>query len=489
MITHQLVRGSTTSARSGSAIIFALIAVVVLAVMGGAVMTLSATTNRAINHSREDLRAFYLAEAGISEGSTALAAAITAGRAPPVALGSEVAPLLLNGGMYWVVIEEDVAAKAFRITATAEVNRTRHALEAVAEKIEDTIYSHALFAGNISGDPSYVLGLAGLGTQADDVEGDVYSGGDVALTGASTVNGVVRATGSITGSPGDSGITQPIPDLVAMDYANNNDVDVKAAFDAGEVYTSNPLGGSAGQLPEADPAHIFRKNPSDRTTEITSTSKDDYFLEDPYESVRRDPAMDGSDACEISLSGSDGNPGVSGTDKIYYVDGNLWLHNRDTYSFKFSHEADEASVVTFVVKGNIYFSDNLFYQDDATDAVVFIAVKDPALPDSGNIYFGDPVFGTLKEMHAFMYAENDFYDVNLDATGSANVRVTGNMTAGNHVSIDRDYDTGSGIQHSQLIVDFDPRIVHKDVEPPGMPVTSGGESGLSIVSWREVAAR
>ena len=468
---------------------FALIAVVVLAVMGGAVLTLSASTNRSVNHAREDLRAFYLAEAGLSEGTTIVAAAVAAGKNPPAALGTEAAPRILNGGAYWVTIEEDVALDTYRITATSEVNRARHALEAVAQKVTNSIYSHALFAGNTSGDPAYSLRLSGEGSQADDVEGDVYSGGDVDVEGDSTVNGMVRATGSITGASGDSGIIQPIPDLAGMDYASNNDVDVKAAFDAGGVYKSNALGGSAGELPEDDPAHIFRKNPSDRTSDTSATTKDDYFLEDPYESVRVDSGMDGSDACEISLSGTSGNPGTNGSDKLYYIDGNLWLHNRNTFSFKMAHAADESAVVTIVVKGNIYFSDNLFYEDDEKDAVVFIAMKDPSVPDSGNIYFGDPVFGTLEQMHAFMFAENDFYDVNLDAKGSAKVKVVGNMTAGNHVSIKRDYDTGSGIEHSQLVVDFDPRIVHKDVEPPGLPTTHGGESGLTMVSWREVAVR
>ena len=45
-----------------------------------------------------------------------------------------------------------------------------------------------------------------------------------------------------------------------------------------------------------------------------------------------------------------------------------------------------------------------------------------------------------------MYAENNFYDNNLDASGSAQVTVHGNMTAGNQVLINRDY----GTQHSKL---------------------------------------
>ncbi len=475
--------------RRGSALVFALIAVSALALMGGAAWTLAASTNRAVNHFREDLRAFYLAEAGISEGVAEVARAVGKSEAPASSIGTEDEPQTLNNGAYWVSIEEDATNQAFRVTATARANGARHALEAVVKRTGEAVYAHALFAGNSSGDPTYQLRLSGTGDQADQVEGDVYSGGDLTLDGTSDVHGVLRATGSITGGSGDTGITQPIPDLAGMDYATNNDVDVKAAFDAGAVYASNDLGGSAWELPEDHPAHILRKDPSDRVGDTSLTEKADYFLEDPYEDVRIDPDMDGSDACEITLSGTNGDPGASGSGKVYYIDGNLWLHNRLSYSFQFTHEDDEAAVVTFVVKGNVYFSDNLFYQDATTDAVVFIAVKDEAVVDSGNIYFGDPVFGTLEQMHAYMYAENDFYDVNLDASGSARVRVFGNMTAGNHVAIERDFDTGEGVEHSQLVVEFDPRIVNKEVEPPGLPRTPGGSTGTMLVSWREVSAR
>ena len=42
--------------------------------------------------------------------------------------------------------------------------------------------------------------------------------------------------------------------------------------------------------------------------------------------------------------------------------------------------------VTFVVKGNIYFSDNILYQDSAQDGVAFVSIKDENVKDSGNIF-------------------------------------------------------------------------------------------------------
>ena len=83
-----------------------------------------------------------------------------------------------------------------------------------------------------------------------------------------------------------------------------------------------------------------------------------------------------------------------------------------------------------------------------------------------------------------MYAENNFYDNNLDASGQSADRrpVFGNMTAGNHVAINRDWDD----QHSKLTVDFDDRVWTGSVTLPGLPDQSGGGGGVQILSWREV---
>ena len=458
--------------------------------MGGAVLTLSASTNRSVNHAREDLRAFYLAEAGLSEGTTIVAAAVAAGKNPPAALGTEAAPQNSERGRVLGHYRGRRCAGHLPHHRHVRSERARHALEAVAQKVSNSDLRPRPLRGEHLGRSRLFAAALGEGSQADDVEGDVYSGGDVDVEGDSTVNGMVRATGSITGASGDNGIIQPIPDLAGMDYASNNDVDVKAAFDAGGVYKSNALGGSAGELPKT-----IRHTSSGRTRAIarrdtSATTKDDYFLEDPYESVRVDSRI----GLAATLARSRSRARTASRARTVQTSSTTSTATSGCTTAtpspsRWRTQPSESAVVTIVVKGNIYFSDNLFYEDDEKDGVVFIAMKDPSVPDSGNIYFGDPVFGTLEQMHAFMFAENDFYDVNLDAKGSAKVKVVGNMTAGNHVSIKRDYDTGSGIEHSQLVVDFDPRIVHKDVEPPGLPTTHGGESGLTMVSWREVAVR
>jgi len=176
---------------------------------------------------------------------------------------------------------------------------------------------------------------------------------------------------------------------------------------------------------------------------------------------------------------------TDGNRKLYYIDGNLWVHNLSAMSLEFADPSNGSGVqITLVVKGNIYISDNIFIKDKNKDGIALIALKDSAVKDSGNIYFGDPTFGTLEHMSAFMYAENNFYDNNLSATGSAVVSVDGNMTAGNQVSINRD----SGTQHSKLTVNFDARVSTKQITLPGLPKATATQTGLKISLWREVAA-
>jgi hypothetical protein len=473
--------------RRGNATLIALVAVMVLGGMSMGILALTSASQREMRGATESLRAQFAAEAGVANAFQELALA-TSDEAQAVQgqegvqldagqLGCAGAPRSMEQSSYWSTVV-DGGGGLFTITSTGESGSVRRSVEVVVQQAGDVLFDHALFAGNSSGDPNYVMKFGGTGGQADEVEGDVYSGGDVEINGDATVDGSVRASGTILPGGGTEGVSQPVPDFAAMDYASTADYDVAALFAAGASSHSNGAGGTALQMPSTSPVHIFRENPSDRVSDTSGTVKDDYFLEDPYETVRVDAGMDGSDAYQVSLS-----PG--GENKVYYIDGNLWIHNKKTYSFQLASLAGgDGTRITIVVRGNIYISDNLFYTDPEQDGVVLIALKDEAVEDSGNIYFGDPTFGTLEHMEAFMYAENNFYDNNLDAAGSADVTVVGNMTAGNEVLINRDY----GDQHSKLTVRFDDRISTGVLEMPGLPGQDQGVGALQIVSWREVAA-
>jgi len=460
----------------------ALIAVLVLGGLTASMLTFSSAFQRE-NHSKEQsTKALYVAEAGMSLAIDS----VRGGAMEPIATSLDIvqgdsnAPMAFSGGGYWYQIVNN-HDNSLTVTSYARVGTESRGTEAILTTESENIYDSALFAGNSSRDPLYDMKFGGTGTQADNITGNIYSGGNVVINGSAALNGDIKASGTITGGSGSTGQTLPIPDIAGMDYAHNNDYDVAALF-AGASYASNGLGGSAWQLPEANPAHIFRKNPSDRATNTSSTAKDDYFLEDPFEAVNSSSNVNPSSGTHITLSGQDGNPGVSGTNKVYYIDGNLWIHNSKIFSFTLYNSGAEAIRITLVVKGNIYISDNIMYQGTHDDGLAMIAIKDLNEPNSGNIYFGDPTFGTLERMDAFMYAENDFLDNNLSATGSAKVTVNGNMTAGNQVKINRDW----GTQHSKLTVNFDNRISTGSISLPGLPGQGSGGASWLVSSWREV---
>jgi Tfp pilus assembly protein PilX len=464
--------------RRGTATLVVLMVVVTLLGMTAAILTLSLGSSRERSSQEDRHKALFNANSGVAHAVANLIAEVGGD------IGAAEAPEPFSDGGYWAqVVDND--DDTFTVTSTGTVRRERQSVEAVVARSGGGIYHNAIFAGNTSEDPLYTLPLGGNGAQADHVLGSIYSGGDVDVTGDAVVTDQIRAAGEVHGAPGEGGVTQPIPDLEAMDYPNTSDYDVYDLFvNGGMQYRANNAGGSAWQVAESNPAHIFRANPSDRSAETSSTEKVDFFLEDPYETIQSDYDQDGSHATHITLSGNDGNPGPNGNRKVYYVDGNLWLHNRRTYSFRFYTPDANGMQVTFVVSGNIYFSDNLFYLNPDLDGLAFIALEDENVADSGNIYFGDPEFGTLRNMQAFMYAENNFYDNNLSADGSTTVQVDGNMTAGNKVEIQRDY----GDQHTRLLVNFDDRIATEQIKMPGLPGSGpGGSGGYRVVSWRKVA--
>ncbi|MEM7305191.1 MAG: hypothetical protein AAF682_00905 [Planctomycetota bacterium] len=477
------VRGSES--RRGSALATSLFVALTLSAVLASIMVIGVAHKTEVSSAMHASQALYLADAGVSEGILEIAAAGGEAGAVPTDLWSDGAPLELKNGDLWCSIDDNVDG-TFTIRSTGRSGLHQRVVEAVVAPVGGSVFDHAIFAGNTSGDPAYELVLGGEGSQADEIVGNIYSGGDISVTGDAGITGEVHAVGGIAGSLGLEGIAHPVPDIVGMDYENNHDYNVAAMFASDSSWQSNALGGSAYELPEANPAHIFRLNPDDRTDETVDTAKDDYFLEDPYMPVKDFTAPEtGKQGHTITLSGVSGYPGESGTDKVYYVDGNLWVHNKPFGRLRFFSDGGEKVKVTFVVRGNVYFCDDVYIVDDYADGVAFIAVKDDKVDDSGNIYLGDPRYGTLDMMETFLYAENDFIDNNLSASGSKKIEIIGNMTAGNHVAIERDYVHADGsVDHSKLTVEFDNRISTGDLVLPGLPTASAGVEGYEVVFWR-----
>ena len=478
-----------SSPRHGGVLVSVLLIVITLAAVAASVFSVSLMRTREARSTGEELRALYVAEAGLSEALMTVAVAVRENDPVPTTIGTAKAPVTYQKGTYWCDIADN-GNDTYTVHSQGKAGLAERALEARLQPIGAGVFDHAIFAGNSDGDPNYTLKLSGVGGEADFVRGDIYSGNDVEIIDDASVDGSIASLGSITGASGDENVKLPIPDIAGMAYDTNHDVDVAAAFAANESWASNPLGGSAYQVPETDPAHIFRKNPNDRSSEISGTVKDDYFLEDPYEPVKNYTASYGGRGHTVTLAGVDGEPGAGGNDAVYFIDGNLWVHNRPWGRMRFNR-GNVPTKVTFIVKGNVYFSDDVTTIDHATDGVAFIAIKDSNEKDSGNIYLGDPHYGTVEMLETFLYAENDFIDYNLDEDGSKEVTIKGNMTAGNRVAIERDFtNPDNSTVHSKLTVDFDDRISTGAIEMPGIPLNIGrGIEGYSIVLWREVALR
>jgi len=482
---------NSRSARRGNALLMSLVAIVGLTGIAGAILASSLSTKKEVTSAVDRTRALYAAEAGVSAALSQL----TAGTTPN--LGSASAPVSVGTGAYYgdVVNNGD---GSFTVTSVGAANGVQRAVQAVISRPSGGVFDNAVFAGNSSNNPTYDMLFGGTGAAADRVIGDMYSGNRITFAGNATIDGIPRAFDSFTGPAGailpdaaglprfaETGTTQGVPDFAGMNYATTADVNVGAAF-ASATYASSGQGGSAYQLPRTNVAHIFRKHPSDRRTNWTATPKEDYFLEDPYQTLRSDSTSDGSDCNRVQLN----NPSLSGygtrsgNKLVYYIDGNLWVHNNSTMSFQLRHGDAQGIQVTFIVKGNVYISDNLYYKDAARDGIAFVTLKDSAVTDSGNIYFGDPSFGTLIRMDSYMYAENNFIDNNLDASGSLSITVKGIMTAGNQVAINRD----SGGHHSKMTVVHDTRVSAGVLTLPGLPsAATSATTGYVLSMMREVA--
>ena len=484
----RICRHATSEA--GAALLVSIVTMTVLLGLSVAALVSGIGSKRQVSGELERTRAMYAAEAGVAYALREIAS----GAKP--AMGSSGQRVNFGSGGYWGSAVQNVD-KSWTITSVGETGIAKRALEVVFTPVSGGIYDNALFAGNSSGDPSYTMKFGGSSTQADKITGNVYSGGNITMTGNATIDGTPRALDVVTAPKGAilpekdgtarsavQGQSQPLPDITGAHYETNNDVNVNTQFKSAK-YASGNGGGKAWQLPATNPAHIFRLNPSDRASNTAATPKDDYFLEDPYTTLKTDAKSDGSDPYMVQLSDPKVTKGATdGNNKLYYIDGNLWVHNLSAMSFAIQGPSSGTGMhITIVVKGNIYISDNIFLKDKTKDGLALIALKDSAYKDSGNIYFGDPTFGTLEHMSAFMYAENNFYDNNLDDTGSAIVTVDGNMTAGNQVAINRDY----GKQHSKLTVNFDNRVSTKAITLPGLPKATATQAGLKIALWREVA--
>ncbi len=515
----------TTGERGGALLLSAVVTVIVVGI-AGAYVSYSLINSRSTTTNMTGLQALFTAEAGAARVYRDFRTGGTGALTPPTEY------TFGRGTFTCEITNPQPTLRRVRVEGTH--GGTRRRVEVILSRAGRNFPNFGLYEGNVSADPTHTLTLGGLfdgvTDQRDIIWGNVYTGGSLATTeDAQLLNlaGDGPAESVIFGGPAVSlGSSQtpppaplnevvPVPDIPGMMYdARANDpanypyyVNVAqelAAKGTPGLAGGGAFGGTALQIDDVnEAAHIFRENPDDRSALTAGTVKSDFFIEDPTQPIQGDPAIDGGDdAYGVRLA-----PGT-GNERVYYVDGNLWLNGHPTFSYRFLYPEADGIKITFVVKGNIYLGDNMYYQNMWKDAIAFIAVKDDALPSksaadfpgdpdpekaardwnslngSGNIFFGDPYYGTTERFESFLYAENNFYDNNIGAAGSMATNIFGSMSAGNHLKINRNLGPG---QNARLTVWWDDKVSRGDaqlLDVPNPPASTIGE--WQIVSWKQL---
>lgn len=481
----------------GSAVLLTLALVVMFSGIGILAMNRAMTdTDLSFNQVNYD-QAFWLADAGIERAVGILGDSTT--------WRTGYSNEQLGGGDYTVVVTDSTQDSTLndrvKVLSLGQHGQAASGIEVImGPETYHPMYNHAIYAGNREEYDSTVdtqtyiavMDFSGTGSDGDVINGDVFHNGNINSTGTSIINGAAEAGGDVTGNAPTAGATTDAdylapPDLNAMDYANTADFVV----DGSSPWNLN------GWIADTDPRHIFVKEyRSDLATDVGFTfDNTNYFFGDPWE---------GGNIDEVSVN-------AAGNHKTYYIDGNLWVEPNGTTS-KLIKSPPDGTQITIVVKGNVYMADELLYDNQAYDGLAFVAMSDgesytdldgdnqydagePILHDdgdgiyegnvegSGNVYFGDPNGGPLGHVHAYLYADNNFEDHCLDPFGNPlDFEITGLMSAGNHMDINRD---GAG-GHSQMKVTHDDRLQKGEISLPGLPTHGGTSSRLIVLSWREL---
>jgi hypothetical protein len=494
--------GSPSRAESSEGIVLvaALVFTLILTILGFSLLMVAnseiALTQKEINKSK----AFYLAEAGIE----ILTANLSNGES------GDIEETELGEGSYRVNVypDEDPPYAVSTGVVRGQSKRIKVTVSFLAPPYEFGIYGASI------GGEDWTLILRGQGNPTstwggeyggkDIINGNIFVNGDVALYQESSVNpapapntyelnGDVNATGdvslydsaSVSGDITEGSEPYDPPDLVGMNYAVNNTHNVAQIFEDAGV--------SSGYLPGGhELRNVFVKNPSNRSAECSSTTGNDYFFE-PSTGI-----IGGTWKTAPT-------PLHAGNGRVYYVDGDVWVHNKSTYGFTMDGK------VTIVATGNIHLCDNIVYADAGSMlGLVALGKYDEygELVSGGNVYFGDPVYGTLYNFSGMMFAANDFlYNTDpitrASAEPTSGFMVTGNLSALNNVSIERDWYTKSSgwsserrparynpatgewldaltgavltstqistIKHYQMIINYDERVRNRETQPPSLP--------------------
>lgn len=211
-------------------------------------------------------------------------------------------------------------------------------------------------------------------------------------------------------------------------------------------------------VPERSPAHIFRLHPEDRSDAFERTPGPDFVLEDafgaPFEHLGGASDVHVPGGSESIVLDEDMNG------RVYVIDGNLWLHSHDALEVRLVAADGSPARVTFVVRGDIYFLDDV-RAHEANASVAFIALPRPGFgTEGGDIWLGDVVYGTLSHVDGYLFAAGDVHGALFDD----GLLVNGALAAGGGIFVDE----GHGCRRAPLRVTHDVRYVEGRDLPPGL---------------------
>lgn len=270
MIRRLRRRGGSRGRRRGSAMVAALCVVFVVTVLSLVYIQLSLAKNKEHQGAIDVKRAFYLAEAGISEAF----AGLVAGKSGNV--GSQVLPARFGNGLFWVsAIPED--EEKITLKSTGLCGGGRCTISVVVEKQDPSLASRGVFGerGVTIQDGSRIdsydssvgpyvppsgggsIGQPG-GGGSQPVDARVSSNGDVTLSGTTTLSGastrvygdvrpgpnhsVFRSSGvSITGSTAPLASEESAPTIRVPQFSSSGSV----TAGSGGLSTILPSGDSA----------------------------------------------------------------------------------------------------------------------------------------------------------------------------------------------------------------------------------------------------
>ena len=132
-----------SSRRRGNAIVMVLLVLGALMALSGALLLVTRASKREVSSQLDDSKAFYLAEAGLSEAVASIEAGATG------AIGSMGSPAALEDGLFWVD-STPLANGQQRLLVTAMAGSGRAAIDVVIE-----VGGEPLFKYTLNSDPLY----------------------------------------------------------------------------------------------------------------------------------------------------------------------------------------------------------------------------------------------------------------------------------------------------------------------------------------------